>query len=345
MKIFVLNDQIVDHIDEFPLINYLKNNGFVVDYRGISNFKKIDHLRRHRLPLLHFKYLFSALQVLLDSKSGDYVICRLDYLAIYTKFLELFFLKKLVIIALNVMVNNQANFLKKKIFGLIFRLKNVFITVNSKGLIDYYCTLLKLKRRKIYLVYDACGKDILELEKSFEIGNKEIFCGGYNARDWRFIHSVAKQLPNYKFIFVGKRGFMNYLSILPNTKIYEEIPQNYFFQLMRDCSVIAIPLDTEAPAGLLVIYAASVLSKPVIITRTMTSIDFIEDKLEGRLIKKGDESSFIECLVELLDNEKLQEKYGNNLKNRIKNQCSISLFCDSILKIILELQYENSPNK
>lgn len=338
MQIFVLNDQIINSADEFPLINFLKKSGYTVYYLGIPNFKRKDHLRRYRLPILHLKYFITAFKAVSASKKDDFIICRLDYLAIYTKFLDFIYFKNLKIIALNVMVNNKAHILKKMIFGKIFNSKNVFMTVNSKGLIDYYGDLLNLGNKNLFLVYDVCGPDILELEKTYETGDGTIFCGGYNARDWAFLYSIVKQLPEHQFIFVGKRGFMDNYTNLPNIKIYEEISQVHFFKLISDCTIIAIPLITEAPAGLIVIYVASVLSKPVIITKTLTTIDFIDDKIEGCLVEKGDEDTFIKSIRDLMNDEKLQIKYGNNLKDRIKNQCSIDQYCNSILQIIITIQ-------
>ena len=284
-----------------------------------------------------FKLFLTALKSILISNKKDIIIARFDILAVYAKIASTLFFRQRNLIALNIMLKENRSFRTKlkNIFYKFAMMDPKFIpTVTSKDLIDVYTRLLKLEGKKFYYINDDYGK--LKLYDShFDIGNGKIFCGGYNARDWELMFKLADQLPSRKFIFVMSRSDQYAQKAPPsNVELYFDITQEMFLDLIKSSTLITLPLTTESPAGLIVILASGLMSKPVISTDTISTREYIRDNNEGFLIRMGDIDSFKQKIEEIIDDSKILEKIGTNLHNKILEMCSPESYAKKVSQII-----------
>ncbi len=60
--------------------------------------------------------------------------------------------------------------------------------------------------------------------------------------------------------------------------IFTDIPEHQFLSLIHNSSLVALPLDTDAPAGLIVIFQAAASEKMVITTKTASTEAYINDE-------------------------------------------------------------------
>ena len=79
---------------------------------------------------------------------------------------------------------------------------------------------------------------------------------------------------------------------------------------MRGCSFLALPLNTEAPAGLIVLFTAGLMSKAVITTDNYTMREYITSGEDGILVKMGDIEAFAKETNALFSNYARRVEFG-----------------------------------
>ena len=306
----------------------------------INNTNFVFTNRFTRILKLHWGYIRQAFHANRISKNDDLIICWLDISALYSLILNGFFNKKLNIIAINIMFNysnkDLISKIKFKLFKWMLNKKNVTPTFTSKKLGEVYKELFDLNQKKYYLLNDCYGNEC-HYKNAIVNNDRYVFCGGKNGRDWKTILKVASKLPEIKFKIVVPNRSVIPKKYSKNIAIYSNISQDKFKELMANSSLVALPLCTDAPAGLIVIYTAGLLRKPVITTKTSTTIEYINNYKNGILINKEDVDSFSRELKTLFLDLNLQLNLGQELNKSVEKVGSVENYIHNLDNIILQV--------
>ena len=300
-----------------------------------------------RVLYLHSQYFFSAMRALGRSNTNDVIVCWLDVMALYVYLGSLFTLRKRTIVALNLMYNKSPDALsviKYKLFEFLLSGKDVYITVTSEYLKKYYSKIFTVYDKTYYLLHDTYGS-LGVLQKEYSPGHNYIFSGGTNSRDWQLVLGAAKLLPEYKFKVVVPQISTLGTDIPNNVDCYHNISSDRFNELLSNSSLCVLPLTTEAPAGLIVLYSAGLLSVPVITSNNASMNEYIENWDNGVLIGLGDLPSFTSAVAFLLSDPELLEILGRSLQEKIMLMGSTEKYIDKLSVIIDNIQNENPSNK
>jgi glycosyltransferase involved in cell wall biosynthesis len=120
---------------------------------------------------------------------------------------------------------------------------------------------------------------------------------------------------------------------LTNIIYYYDIPFQKFQELIENCSLLALPLKTQAPAGLIVLFTAGLMSKPVITSDNATTREYITTEENGILVKIGDFNDFAKQVNQLISSKQKQKLFGERLYERIEDMGSPKVFVDKIISI------------
>lgn len=344
-EIYFLKDT---EIDEY-LISGFTSSKYPIHIIGTKNSSQyLTSYRIVRIVLMHWRYIKVSFNALFRSNKTDVIICFLDVMALYLYILSKLFGRSRCIIAVNIMYNDNSDFItrsKKKLFRVMLKSKYIYPTVTSIGLMEYYKNTFDLPQKDFFLVHDCYGKYI-ELKKDYQTGNGYVFCGGANSRDWKTLVNAAKLLPNIRFVIVGptKNTLGNNLPL--NIEYYYNIEYSKFNDLMGNSSLLALPLSTEAPAGLVVLISAGLMTKAVITTDNVTMREYITHNENGILVSIGDSVNFARQIELLIDDVDKQKLYGQRLHQQIEKLSSPEVFANEIFKIVNQIHTnENSINK
>jgi len=324
----------------FWLEKGFEKRDFNINLLGINKFinKPYEH-RYQRIIVLHFNYLKQCLDVIFKSKKGDLIICWLDVTALYLLIISSIFHTKRKIVAINIMFNQGSGFvnlIKRKMFHWMLNHDSIYPTVTSSELAKIYTELFQLKNKQFYLLHDCYGNDVAY--RTAITNNKGyVFCGGSNGRDWSTLVKVASLLPDIPFVIVGPNKNVLGDGYPANIDFRYDIPYDKFKQLMANCSLLALPLNTEAPAGLIVMFSAGLLSKAVITTDNVTMKEYIESEINGVLVKKGDYDGFAEIVKLLFLDTKRQEEYGHKLHDKIEELGSPDAYVKQVINIVRQV--------
>ena len=101
-----------------------------------------------------------------------------------------------------------------------------------------------------------------------------------------------------------------------------------FMKEMCSCEIVALPLDTEAPAGLIVLFQAAGNMKYILTTDTMTTREYLSDE-KGSLLP-NDIVAWKKAIKDRLGNKHGNSEASAKLLNFLKEECSEKKFVEGI---------------
>ena len=191
--------------------------------------------------------------------------------------------------------------------------------------------------KELFLLHDVFHEDY-EVNAFLDVCPNTVFCGGRNGRDWRFMIKVAKVMPHVQFhLVMPKVTYDDYQHELPSNVVARyNISMEDFIKEMCSCEIVALPLDTEAPAGLIVLFQSAANMKYIITTDTMTTREYLFD---GRgCLLPNDVEVWKKAINEKLGNVKSNIIASEKLLNFLESECSERKFVEGVETMINKLE-------
>lgn len=273
------------------------------------------------------------------SHSYDTIVCWYDFQAILCYWLCRFTFKRRKIVCVNLLLKDKDS-VKNKIVAWLYKkaLKSKYF-VASVTSVEYG---IHLKERlginkELFLLHDVFHEDY-QTNASLDVCPNTVFCGGRNGRDWKFMIDVAKVMPYVQFhLVMPKVTYDEYQYELPSNVVARyNISMEDFMKEMCSCEIVALPLDTEAPAGLIVLFQAAANMKYIITTDTMTTREYLSD---GRgCLLPNDVDVWKKVINEKLGNAKSNIIASEKLLDFLASECSERKFVEGVESMINKLK-------
>lgn len=276
-------------------------------------------------------WLQGCINVLRLSKHGDTIACWYDFQAILCYWLSVLTFRRRKIVCINLLLKDKDS-LKNRVVSWLYRRalnsKNVVASVTSLEYGEHLKKRVDVKKN-FFLVHDVFH-DSYKYEKHIAVMPNTVFCGGRNGRDWRFMIEVAKAMPKVEFhLVMPEATYQDFAGALPNNVVAKcNLSIDEFMEEMCSCEIVALPLDTEAPAGLIVLFQAAANTKYIITTDTRTTREYLSD---GRgCLLPNDIGSWTKAIKEKLGNGQKNALATQNMLHFLKSECSEKKFVDGI---------------
>jgi glycosyltransferase involved in cell wall biosynthesis len=256
--------------------------------------------------ILHFYcYLEIAFKAIRQSSRGDIILCWNFIIGAFTGALCRLLGKERVVLSLNMISHRKQGmiaFLRKKVYNYTFAYPSFLFTVNSADTLNRYRTEYAFDDQRAFVLPDPYLPTYKE--QPFDASGNYVFCGGEAQRDWTTYWDAARRLPQYAFVGVGRKKYMpKDIPIPENVAMYYDIPETEFNRLLEKSAWVALPLLSEMPAGLIVMYKAIFLSKPLIITRTSSVENYLCDEKDAILLSVGDGEGLANAIKRMAGDE------------------------------------------
>lgn len=284
-------------------------------------------------------WIIGCLTILKLSKRNDTIVCWYDFQAVLCYWLAKLSFRQRKIVCINLLLKDKAT-AKNKFVAWLYKkaLKSKYF-VASVTSVEYG---IHLKERlginkELFLLHDVFHEDY-EINASLDVCPNTVFCGGRNGRDWKFMIEVAKAMPYVLFLLVmPKVTYDEYQHELPSNVVAKyNLSMDDFMKEMCSCEIVALPLDTEAPAGLIVLFQAAANMKYIITTDTMTTREYLSD---GRgCLLPNDIDVWKKTINEKLGNAKSNIIASEKLLNFLESECSERKFVESVETMINKLE-------
>lgn len=282
-------------------------------------------------------WLKGAYKALKGTRRNDTIVCWYDFQAII-----LFWLSKLCsrrnIICLNILLKPK-NTMKNKFVTILYKLALKSDNFNATISSSEYGTLLNKKFGRNFhysLLYDVYHPyyEIKLLDEVVE--TKSVFCGGRNGRDWNFLFSLASQMPDITFVAIMPSDIYNDYKekIEENVKVFVDVPYEIFVRSIKRSQIVLMPLDTDAPAGLIVLFQTIANNKPFVISRTAATCAYMFN--HNDVFLPNEENQWKEKIYDIVDNYETYCEKVQDLKRSVEAECNEQKFKTKIQEIIDE---------
>lgn len=280
-------------------------------------------------------WIIGCLTILKLSKSNDTIVCWYDFQAVLCYWLAKLSFRQRKIVCINLLLKDKAT-AKNKFVAWLYKkaLKSKYF-VASVTSVEYG---IHLKERlginkELFLLHDVFHEDY-EVNASLAVCPNTVFCGGRNGRNWKFMIEVAKAMPHVQFhLVMPKVTYDEYQHELPSNVVAKyNLSMDDFLKEMCSCELVALPLDTEAPAGLIVLFQAAANMKYIITTDTMTTREYLSDGRGCLLTNVVDVWS--KAIDEKLGKVKPNAMASEKLLNFLETECSEEKFVEGVESMI-----------
>ena len=341
MKIYLLFDCPDDANDKKWLEQYLIDQfGNAVQTIPISHVLSELHKKGIIGKIkVYFTLLIQSVHALGKSKSGDVIICWWRLSGLITNALSLILGNTRYIISLNWLSPLDSDKKLKRLINKAFSNDKCQMTCN---------TLSSVVKWEKWIGYSLNGKftvipDVYDEQEEFVESvfksQKYCFTGGMNNRDWKFLNSVAMKMKNVTFVAVAnKKDYeANVESTEPNVEVYYDISPEEYYSLMKNASIILLPLRDEKVAGLINILKSAQLGIPCIVTETDATSQYYSNR--DLLIDK-EVDKWCACIARLLSDEKYYLETTVQFQNNIKVEFSPYRAAKSVINMISAMRME-----
>lgn len=181
------------------------------------------------------------------------------------------------------------------------------VICSSRSEAAYYSRVFGWPRRKsVFVPFHTSRRHVLVESRPQD---RYVFAAGRSFRDFPTFYEAAE-----------KAGLETVVVASANTprpaagsriRFYHDIPFQEYLELMKRCTVVALPLlNTEISAGQIVMLHAMAMRKPVVATRTASTIDYIVDGDNGLLVPPNDVPALQNALESLMTRPDLCDRLG-----------------------------------
>lgn len=302
-----------------------------------------NRIHKWRKPFHFLGYIEVAVRVIRKSKPGDSIVSWNFIIGAFIGVICHLLGLKRTVLSLNMISHSKKGLVanaRRVVYNYAFSYKGFLFTANSFDTIERYSKDYKFDRSIAFVLPDAY-LDSYEQADFYPISSY-IFCGGEAQRDWALLFEGAKLLPEYKFVGVGRRKYMEKgLEIPDNVKMYYDIGEDKFDELLKNASIVALPLKSDMPAGLIVMFKAILLSKPVITTKSSSMENYLQNGENGVLLQIGDMQGLVKNIKALYSNSDLGRMFTQKAKESIQRY-SPSAYSQTIYRILNNNRNENT---
>ena len=287
------------------------------------------------------RYLSGAVSVIRQSHRCDTLVCWYDAQAIVTWWLcHLLFLKRRIV-CLNLLLKQKdtwKNRMASWLYKQALTANNFKATVTSR---DYGKWLNgKLSIEVDYTLLHDVYHDYYEQPELKESDQNVVFCGGCYGRDWALMIEIAKITPNVFFSLVMQhRDYIyvmeRYGKCLPeNIKIEHDIPYKEFMKRLCQSKIVCMPLDCEAPQGLIVMFESAANEKLILTSDTPTTREYFDKE---QLLGKSPEE-WRDKIYRYLTDEYHRKQKAKEFHQFLKEECSEKVFARTVRELVEKVE-------
>ena len=196
---------------------------------------------------------------------------------------------------------------------------------------------LSLKKANfIPLVVDNSEITPSSIEKDY------IFSAGRISRDYATLIEATKNIGTDVHIIAGRdtvtrKNNLEGLQLSDNIHVHYEVPYDQYIKLLRECKLVVLPLkDVNYACGQRVLLEAFAAGKPLIVTKTVATLDYVENNTTGIFVKANDHEELREKILLLLQSEDMRRCLGENARKMVDVKFNLQEMGKNIYKIICD---------
>lgn len=210
------------------------------------------------------------------------------------------------------------SWVKRQLHRLYLRLIDPAVigyVVFSRSDVESYAQAFPVPRSKLVAIPYCTtleGYAFAEQDEGF------IFAGGDSLRDYRQLAEAVRDLPYRVVIATGLADPFG--GPCPPNVTAQRVSHEQFRSLMASAAVHVVPLAATSvrSVGHQTYLNGMAMGKPVIVTDTRGTPEYIDHGTDGVLVQPGDHSTLRQWIMDLMDNKELRASMGARAREKAK---------------------------
>ena len=169
---------------------------------------------------------------------------------------------------------------------------------------------------------------------------KYILSAGRQSRDYATLIEAVKKIGIKTIILAGydsitRRTGLERLSLPSNVEVHYEIQYEEYKKLLAGSRLVVIPLrNVPYACGQVSLLEAFAARKPVIVTKTSSMVDYVEDGKTGLFVSPNDPKDLELAILSLIRCNDLSEYLSNNARKAIELKFNFQEMSRKLFSII-----------
>jgi glycosyltransferase involved in cell wall biosynthesis len=161
-----------------------------------------------------------------------------------------------------------------------------------------------------------------------------LYSVGLSYRDFATLMAAAKKSEK-RFVVATTDTFFKNRDIPDNVTVYRNAFGKVADDLMERAAAVILPLErTSSPAAEATLISAMCYGKPVIITKTITTEEYITDGLDGLLVPWKNPDAILDAINFLFSNPEKAAEIGRRARQTVLTTHTMERYSKKIVDII-----------
>lgn len=170
-----------------------------------------------------------------------------------------------------------------------------------------------------------------------EPNNFKIVTAGRSGRDYLTLVEAIKNLDCHLDIVCDTGGPVKGIRQSDQVKLWPALYNEQYLELLSSADIVAIPLASDdISAGQMVLLQALAIHKPVIITKTRTTVDYVQDGVDALMVSLGNVAELRAAIVELMKSSDLRARLALNAGNRFTKDFSTEVYVGRLTSLLAQ---------
>lgn len=306
-----------------------------LEYQRLSiNNKKSSEISTFEIPCLAIKIVFMLLRA---RKSYEYIFTfECDWTSLIISVLQTFMsMRRPKHIILQFIMREKESNCKSRIKYLLMRyiFSSVYLCVcSSRSEIEYYKRVFEWGKRKLGFVPFHTDPEFLIFPDFVE--DDYILSVGRTFRDYNTLIKAVTDTAIPTIIITSKK---NSITKYPNNvrTIFDIGISDVSEYIARSRLVVLSLEEREISTGQSVLLHAMAMGKPVIVTKTNGTIDYIDHMQTGIFVEPNDVKALKDAINILYNDPSMRKNIGRNAKEKVKNKYLPMNYVENVANVLM----------
>jgi glycosyltransferase involved in cell wall biosynthesis len=196
------------------------------------------------------------------------------------------------------------------------------VVVNSSKEIRPYAKGMRVPEAIFHFIPWPSSVDKPQIIESHE---NYILAVGRSLRDWKTLFAAIQGLDHHVVVVASRKDMKN-LKIPDNVTLFIDVSYDKYIELLKHAKFVVLPLvETQRSTGQASFLEAMGYGKPVIISKVVGALDYVEDGINGLYYAPGNERELRSKIIRLSGDIALQKEIGlkglESIKAKFNKEC------------------------
>ena len=223
------------------------------------------------------------------------------------------------------------------------------ITVPSLAEAELYAKMLSIPLRRVFVCpngqYDLWPLRELSIGSgAYEKRQPVVFSGGYSYRDFDVLIEAARGL-KARIEIVAPVPRYRVTTMPANVEWFSPLPSQEYLRRLASADIVVIPLKPVLFAtGLVDLLSAMSAGRPVVVTHTGPTAEYVENHRNGILVNPGDSQQLHNALWWLTEHADEMVRIGQNARDLYLSKYTFPLFARRVRDVLRQVAERGEDN-